>query len=255
MPLIDFMLWLEQLAYHIQHVSHPSRGVHLDVVRRSAEQVVFEFTRAPSSSAVIKVLLNTGGKHTRSVSIKDQKVDDLGDLKDCICASLSPSLRVLNLLKLIMKDHLKLVFMDEEVQQKKLLVVSKGNTEVWLDKDDALKVKGGSCLEGIRTYTADKKGPGHKDKKVFYFEDPFAKKESGAVHALMPGTLLFLSDVLGTLGFETLDEWTKPVHQQQRHEVHQQRRQEEPGMTIVEAHGSGQKKNSMPHVGRGDLGG
>jgi hypothetical protein len=252
LPLLDFMLWLEQLAYHIRHVTHPSRNVHLDVKRSgSTSKVAFHFTRGSSGKQVIiDVQLTADGRHTERVRIGKHVIDELADLKDCICARLSPSLRVLNLLKLIMRDHLKLVFMKHSNQQKLVVVVpgsSKSDImmEIWLDENDALKVRGRSCLAGTRTYQADQQGPVHEGKKaVFYFEDPFATQEDGAVHALMPGTLLFLTDVLGTVGFETLDMWVKPELAEVRRAVE---RRQSPGMTIVDGQTSvkGNGSNGM----------
>ena len=101
---------------------------------------------------------------------------------------------------------------NKDTLEQRLYIVP-GDIELWFDEEDKINVVGGSYLSGIRTYEADEKAPIDRESNTkFYFEDPFEEKASDSdIHALMPGTLCFLSDVLGTLGFETLEEWIKPT--------------------------------------------
>jgi hypothetical protein len=219
--LLQLVMWLEQVASYVHEVTHPSTPpMVLDVVRaqRSHDDVsqapkllTFKLTRGLHGKrrALVDVWLSEDDPTTTErVCLRGERdVEDLADLKDCICAKLSPALRTLNLLKLILKEHLRMIPVKGSPQHR--LCIVPGDMEVWLDAEDRLNVRGGSCLQqGVRTYVADSKPPAHE--KVFFFEDPFAVKRPGAVHRLMPGTMRFLSDVLGTLGFESLEEWGKP---------------------------------------------
>ena len=217
-PLIELMMWLEQTAGYIHGLTHPSTPrIFIDLLKRTESALQFELSRGDSSRVIINVWLMQGDPmHTERVSIKNGRdMEDLGDLKACICARLLPSMRVLNLLNQVLQDKLELVFFPRGNQRK--LVMQDGKVEIWLDEHDRINVKGGQCLEGTRTYLADETAPMFVQgtKRVFYFEDPFAQRISGAVHALMPATMEIFTDVLGALGLETLGVWEQPLQSEQ----------------------------------------
>jgi hypothetical protein len=210
--LLHLVMWLEQVGQYIHEVTHKSTPqIVLDVVKNTDTMLTFKVFRG-KKKVLIDVWLDVDTQKTERVHIRGKRdVDDLADLKDCICAKLSSGLRMLNLLKSILRDHLRMKE-DEDSLENKLYIVP-GDIELWFDEDDKINVTGGSYLSGIRTYEADEKVPINGETNTrFYFEDPFEEKLSeSAIHSLMPNTIMFLSDVLGTLGFETLEEWIKPL--------------------------------------------
>lgn len=216
--LLEFVMWLEQIAYYMHSVTHPATPqMHLDVVEGALDKdtkLTFKVSRG-EAHALIDVWLDAEKQNTERVRVrgKHEDVDNLAELKECVCARLSSGVRTLNFLKLILKEHLRMRPIKDSPQH--TLCVVPGDIEVWLDEWDRLKVQGGSCMTGLRTYVADDDDDdavnAASKEHLFFFEDPFAVPKSGAKHALRPGTALFFSDVLGALGFETLGQWGEPM--------------------------------------------
>jgi hypothetical protein len=189
--------------------------MHLDVVEGALDKdtkLTFKVSRG-EAHALIDVWLDAEKQNTERVRVrgKHEDINDLAELKECVCARLSAGVRTLNLLKLILKEHLRLRPIKDSPQH--TLCVVPGDIEVWLDEWDRLKVQGGRCMTGLRTYVAEEVVVDAASNKehLFHFEDPFAVPKSGAKHALLHGTALFFSDVLGALGFETLGQWGHPM--------------------------------------------
>jgi hypothetical protein len=129
-----------------------------------------------------------------------REAEDLGDLRDCICSHLVPSLRALILLKSFMLEALDMEFCPYG-PCKMLVAGQREQIQIWLDPNDMIKVKGG-LLQGIQTFAVE--GAAMDSAHYYFYEDPFAPEPPGSLPALMPGTMQLASYVMGSMGHEAL---------------------------------------------------
>lgn len=137
----------------------------------------------------------------------ERAMEDLGDLRDSVCAGLVPGLRVVNLLRVFVQD-LRMVDCVAGGPAKMLVAVMGGSQiDVWLDGEDQVNVRGGK----LET-TAYELGPVPRgDPEAFFFEDPLlGEEEDGRTYALTPGTSAVLTHVLGSLGMDMQYAWGQP---------------------------------------------
>jgi len=131
----------------------------------------------------------------------ERAMEDLGDLRDSVCAGLVPGLRVVNLVRVFV-EGLRMVDCGAGGPAKMLVAEMGGSQiEMWLDGEDNVNVKGGKLEPTAYGLTPVPRC----DPEAFFFEDPLlGEEDDGRPYALTPGTSAVLTHVLGSLG---MDAW------------------------------------------------
>jgi hypothetical protein len=140
----------------------------------------------------------------------ERAMEDLGDLRDCVCAGLVPGLRVVNLLRVFLQgEGLRMVDCKAMGPAKMMVAGTPGSLiEIWLDREDRVNVKGGKVPE-TTAYVMTPVPRG--DPEAFFFEDPLlGEEDDGRPYALTPGTSAVLTHVLGSLGMDMQYAWGQP---------------------------------------------
>ena len=182
---------------------------HLVEMRLLGSPPRFEMRR--KKGCEIEIRRDNEGVHVRRLpGGRERAMEDVADLRDCVCAGLVPSLRAVNLLQTLMQERLQMRPC-RRGPAKKLVASGEGQQiHIWLDEDDNIRVKGGKVPAA--TYAMMPVSSGVND--AFFFEDPLlGEAPEGRTYALMPSTMALFTHVMGSMGLDLLPIWERSVEE------------------------------------------
>jgi len=249
LQLIDLMEAIEKIAEFISELCVQRDKINIDLLSEEEDSenrntLCFNISRNKAKYVQVQAVVDANSvRECKVIALvaepesdhdyyfkKERKVTDLGDLKNCICSHLVPSLRIVAILKEILADRLHLeffvnVFSNNSIEgPPRLLVIphSEQNDSmyIWLDKDDSIHVGlGRPDAEKFHEQKFDLDDPDDFIGKTcvcdemslvryHFFEDPFLEEAiENSVPVLLPRSKNIISYVLGNLALQNLDFW------------------------------------------------
>ena len=210
MRLLTFMAALESIGELLGALT--KRPTQLQLVSSADREHRFEMLR---NGRGVRIKVRVSEDWVESCWVKRlyseawnqyRRVEDLGDLKNCICAHLVPCMRVVNVLKAMMQEQLTLGPSGKSVEIKG---GSQRPIRIRLDEDhERILVKGG-VLDEQSFEVDDVETEGLDHERFYFFENPFWEQRAGSTPTLLPKTMDLVSYILGSFGLQNLKLWER----------------------------------------------